>query len=83
MEEEDDDVRFKCAHTGDHLMVPFQCEVCHFQNILEWDPNLTQATNRETLDMVRRANLDAFWSRELSMVASNLRELVQMERMTS
>jgi hypothetical protein len=46
------------------------------------DPNLTLATDREILDMVRQVNLDAFWSRESSTVTSNLRELVRMEKTT-
>jgi hypothetical protein len=32
--EEDEDKRFKVAWAGEHLMVPFQCKLCHFRNIL-------------------------------------------------
>jgi hypothetical protein len=32
--EEDEDERFKVARAGDHLMISFQCELCHFRNIL-------------------------------------------------
>ena len=27
--------RFMGAKNGDHLMVPFQCKLCHFRNIFE------------------------------------------------
>jgi hypothetical protein len=64
--EEDEDERFKVA------MVSFQCEMCHFRNILMRDPNRRNANDLEILDMMRRANLDAFWSRESTTVASNL-----------
>jgi hypothetical protein len=26
--------RFMTARAGDHLMTPFQCELCHFRNIM-------------------------------------------------
>ena len=31
--EADDVMRFKNARDGDHMMVPFQCDICHFQNL--------------------------------------------------
>jgi hypothetical protein len=37
--EEDEDERFKAARAGDYLMIPFQCELCHFRNILGRDPD--------------------------------------------
>jgi hypothetical protein len=44
--EEDKDERFKIARAGDHfLMIPFQCELCHFTN--SWDETLTK-TNKLT-----------------------------------
>jgi hypothetical protein len=80
--EKDEDERFKVARPGDHLMVSFQCEMCHFRNILMRDPNRRNANDLEILDMMRRANLDAFWSQESTAVASNLREALRMERTT-
>jgi hypothetical protein len=44
------------------------------------NPDGAIATDLETLDMIRRANLDAFWSRESSTVKSNFRELIRMEK---
>jgi hypothetical protein len=81
--EEDEDERFKIARAGDHLMIPFQCELCNFRNILGQDPDQSDRLDFEILDMMRRANLDAFWSRETSTVGSNLREAQRMERMTA
>jgi hypothetical protein len=72
LEGEDYDVRFKQARAGDHLMVPFQCELCHFCNIMKQNPEANIATDVEMLDIVRRANLDSFWSRESGTAGSTL-----------
>jgi hypothetical protein len=77
LEEEDEDIQFKQGRAGDHLMVPFQCELCHFRNVMNRNPDQARGTDLEILDMMRRANLDAFWSRETSTVGSNLREAIR------
>jgi hypothetical protein len=82
IEDDNDDIRFKCARAGDHLMIPFQCETCHFRNIMQRDPDPNSCTDTEMLDLMRQANLDAFWSREISTVKSNLREGIRMEKMS-
>jgi hypothetical protein len=45
-------------------------------------PNLRagKASDRELEDMIRRANLDAFWKRETSTVMANLKEARRMEK---
>jgi hypothetical protein len=65
-----DERRFKVARNGDNLMTHFQCEICVFRNIHLYDPSDSQSDSL-TLCAYRRANLDAFWSRERSTVASN------------
>ncbi len=35
--------RFIEARAGDHLMIEFQCDVCHFWNIQQQDPDLKEA----------------------------------------
>jgi hypothetical protein len=37
-----DKSRYIYARTGDHLMVPFQCDLCHFRNVMDQDPWGTQ-----------------------------------------
>jgi hypothetical protein len=83
LEEEDDVIHFKQARAGDHLRVPFQCELCHFRNLMRRNPKDNSATDFEMLDMTRQVNLDAFWSRESGTVSSNLWEPVRMERTMS
>jgi hypothetical protein len=70
--------KFRVGRTGDCLMCPFQCDRCHFGNIMKRDP--TPAEEGGTLLVaIRRANLDAFWSREPGTVANNCGELKQVE----
>jgi len=56
LQEEADQLRFLKGRDGDHLVTPFQCDLCHFQNIMDRDPE----------KLIRRANLDALWAREWS-----------------
>lgn len=62
---------YMCARDGDHLMLSFQCDLCHFRNILGRDPG-DSSQDVLLLAYIRRANLDAFWSREPSTVRGNL-----------
>jgi hypothetical protein len=61
-------------------MVPFQCDLCHFRNIMGRDPWNSRKEDHEILEYVRRATLDSFWSRETSTVTFNLREARRMEQ---
>jgi hypothetical protein len=67
---------------GDHfLMVPFQCKLCHFRNILKRDPEENKARGVGILDTMKHANLDAFWKHKTYMVGSKLGEGRRMEKM--
>jgi len=72
--EEKDKMRFLAARDGDHLVTPFQCELCHFHNIMERDPQDNLASDVRLLKLFRRASLDAFWCSEPKTVAGTLRE---------
>lgn len=74
-----DEKRFVEARDGDFLMTPFQCELCHFRNMMERDPDYREIKDKRLLRDVRQANLDAFWSREPSTVAANLSQAKRME----
>jgi hypothetical protein len=60
-------------------MCPFQCDLCHFQNILKRDPVGGNPKDRFLLQCIQRASLDAFWSREPSTVRANLRGAKRLE----
>ncbi len=69
----DEDVdRFLEGRDGDHLITPFQCELCHFRNIQDRDPVVGNKKDESFLEHMRRVTLDAFWGREASTVRSNL-----------
>ena len=75
--------RFLIGRAGDQLMTPFQCELCHFRNVMLRDPVLTILADNEILELMRRANLDAFWGRETNTVKNNLRAGLRMEKTMS
>ena len=68
--------RFAQGRNGDYLMgIPFECDLCHFRNVAERDPVSGNAKDDFTLVCIRRACLDACWSRETSTVTGNLGRL--------
>ena len=72
--EEDDPNRFKVAHTGDHMMVPFQCDECLFHKLQGRPPGEGFARDTLLMKTIWRAILDSFWSRESSTVRNNFYE---------
>ena len=70
--------RFLEARNGDHLMVPFQCELYHFRNVYGREPEPNNFKDKEFFMFARTANLDAFWSWEPPTVWNNLKELCRM-----
>ena len=65
---------YTCARPGDHLILPFQCELCHFRNIQHRDPDELFGPDKRFGAFIIQANIDAFWSRQPSTVRANLRE---------
>jgi hypothetical protein len=55
---------------GDHLLTPFQCDLCVFRNLKHRNPS---EGDRLLLACIRQVNLDAFWGREAATVDSTLR----------
>jgi hypothetical protein len=78
-----DEMRFLEGRNGDNLITPFQCDLCHFRNILGRGPVVSSFEDCEVLALIRRASLDALWAREPTTVSANLREAVRMEKFTS
>eukprot|EP00978_Attheya_sp_CCMP212_P005518 scaffold12392_cov31-Attheya_sp.AAC.1 len=73
--------KFLEGRKGDHLMVPFQCDECHFRNITGRNPTSWKASDSEMLEFIRRAKLDAFWDRSRNTVSSNLSDAWRMENL--
>jgi hypothetical protein len=63
--EEDD---FLHARAGDHLFCPFECDYCAFYKLMGTEPVEGRREDVHLLAYIRRANLDAFWSRRPSTI---------------
>jgi len=68
---DDDKTRFMEGRDGDHLMTPFQCELCHFRNLYNRNPLPNFQQDVLAMDFMRRVNLDAFWKTARSTVKTN------------
>jgi hypothetical protein len=55
-------------------MTQFQCDTCHFRNMMNRDPEPSLAQDYRVLKCIRRANLDSLWSMEPKTVSWNLTE---------
>ena len=69
---EEDKDRFVVAHKVDNLVTPFQCDLCYFRNLMGRDPVMELPQDLRLLKLIRRANLDAIWSREPGTVNATL-----------
>lgn len=63
--------RYILARKGDHVACPFQCDLCIFRVLRKLEPDAGSHSDRLLLACIRRANLDAFWSREKRTVEGN------------
>jgi hypothetical protein len=74
MVKESDKGRFVEGRNGDNLMCPFQCDECHFRNVMGRDPVPERAQDTRIQVAIRRAILDSLWAREPGTVSKNLQE---------
>jgi hypothetical protein len=65
--QEDKEIYMK-ARGGDWLEAPFQCEHCWFFNLHQREPSIRSTLDQEELYLIKRVNLDMFWSRAKSTV---------------
>jgi hypothetical protein len=79
MIEEADESRFLRARAGYMLMLPFQCEICHYRNSTKRDPNERDFKDAEALEYISRETLDSIWSREPATVKENLQGILRIE----
>ncbi|KAL7580625.1 hypothetical protein ACA910_002141 [Epithemia clementina (nom. ined.)] len=79
-EREEVEDMYQWARPGDHLMTPYQCELCHFRNVFHRDPDVEAQEDKWVLLCIVRANLDAFWSRRASTVSNNLQDMKRVIR---
>jgi len=48
--------RYMEARDGDHLCTSFQCDLCHFRNIMGRDPLDEKAEDTKIVASIRRVN---------------------------
>ena len=80
MTQSDSKQRYLNARDSDHLMVPFQCDLCHFRNLTQRNPGRSDTDIRLVVS-IRRANLDSFWAREPGTVGATRREGVKVGKL--
>ena len=51
------------------MLAPFQCDLCWFRNLFNRSPQAQSEGDNFNLALIRRANLDMFWSRETTTVS--------------
>ena len=66
---------FLFGRTGDFIFTPFQCDLCSFRNITKISPLSSSIVDTRLLAYIRRANLDALWSRTPGTVSGSLIEM--------
>jgi hypothetical protein len=62
---------FLVARDGDHLLVPFECDLCIFRKLRDCNPDQECLQDTLLAACIRRANLDTFWSRARGTASSN------------
>jgi hypothetical protein len=72
-----DKERHLVARAGDHLVTPFQCDLCVFRNLKHWNP---LGSDRELMACIRQVNLDALWGCEHRTVNGTRCSILQMIR---
>ena len=70
----DNPYRFQVARNGDHMMLPFQCDISHLMNIYKRVPHESSHQDWLMRLAISCVNLDSFCSRESSTVLANFRE---------
>ena len=65
--------RHLVARNGDNMIAPFQCDLCHFRNLVKRNP-VKSDEDLLLITCIRRENLDAFWAREEGTVSATRRD---------
>ena len=73
---------FLYARDGDHLLTPFECDLCIFRKLRKDNPNPKSQADILLMATIRRANLDAFWSRAADTVNAHRLRLLKGMRLS-
>ena len=64
----EDENMFLMARKGDWFISLYQCKKCWFVNVCGRLPRKLSVGDRQTIDLLRRDNLDIFWSQDTATV---------------
>jgi len=65
-------LHYKMVRDGDHLVTPFQFDLCHFCNLTHHNPELSSPQDSFLLCCICHTNLDARWGGEPLTVQATL-----------
>ena len=74
----EDVMEYRRARPGDYTSTPFECDLCIFIKLQNRYPSHNAHEDIKLLACIRRANLDAFWSRASTAVGNNARTVKRM-----
>jgi len=77
----EDTLRHTHAQYGDHLVTPFQCDLCTFHNLQRRNPVPHAMVDEMLLCCIHRVNLDSMWGHESTTVMATLRSMSHMVKM--
>ena len=66
---------FLQARDGEHLMTPFECDLCIFRKLRKADPRPNVSQDEPLLVCIRQINLYSFWARATTTVNQNRRQV--------
>jgi hypothetical protein len=65
------------GRNGDHILIPFECDLCIFRKMQNYEPVATYEADKLLLGCIRRISLDGFLSRATSTVLGNRNKVGQ------
>jgi len=66
-----DSTKYTCARIRDHMITPFECNLCIFVKLQHRYPIISYDKDRKLCACIRRMNLDVFWSRSSTTIGNN------------
>lgn len=70
-----DPTDYHVGRPGEHLMVPFECDLCVFRKLKGVSPSADSHQDQYLMAAIRRVLLDSMWSRSRKTVTENSRRV--------
>ena len=66
------------ARDEDALMTPFECDLCIFRKMRRRNLNFKRQQDKFLLLLIRRENVDAFWSSKINGISKSSKDQVNV-----